>query len=83
MERIARTPRQMGEAVRFQRRKLKLTQSQVSEKTHLRQGTISMVEAGDPGTQLRTFCDVLAALDLELVIRLRTQVPQSLLEEIF
>ncbi len=74
MEHIARTPKQIGDAIRFQRRKLGLKQSEVGEKTKLRQATISMVEAGDPGTQLRTLCDVLAALDLELVARFENKI---------
>jgi HTH-type transcriptional regulator/antitoxin HipB len=83
LEHIARTPKQIGNAIRFQRRKLELKQSEVGEKTNLRQATISMVEAGDPGTQLRTLCDVLAALDLELVVRLRTKSSKASIEEIF
>lgn len=82
LEHIARTPKQVGNAVRFQRRKLGLKQSQVSEKTKLRQGTISKVEAGEPGTQLSTLCDILAALDLELVVRLRTKSTTAI-EDIF
>lgn len=83
MEHIARTPKQIGDAIRFQRRKLGLKQSEVGEKTKLRQATVSMVEAGDPGTQLSTFCDILAALDLELVVRLRTKSSKISIEDIF
>lgn len=42
-------------------------------KTNLRQATISALENGEPGTQLRTLIDVMAALGLEMVIRERRQ----------
>jgi len=83
LEYIARTPKQIGAAIRFQRHELVLKQSEVGEKTNLRQATISKLEAGDPGTQLSTLCDVLAALNLELVVRWRTKSSKALIEEIF
>jgi HTH-type transcriptional regulator/antitoxin HipB len=72
-DQIARNPKQMGEALRRRRRALGLKQAQLSEKTRLRQATISGLEAGKTGTQLPTLFDVLAALDLELVIRPRSK----------
>jgi len=39
MEQIARTAAQLGAALRRRRRELALTQTKVSEQTHLRQGT--------------------------------------------
>lgn len=83
MEQIARTPKQIGDALRRYRRKLGLNQTSLSEKTKLRQATISVVEAGAPGTQLSTLCDFLAALDLELVIRPRTKAAPAAIEDIF
>lgn len=83
MNSIARTPKQIGDAIRRQRRKLGLNQSELGEKTQLRQATISAVENGEAGTQLRTLCDVLAALDLELVIRPRTKGSAEAIEDIF
>lgn len=83
MNPIARTPKQIGDAIRRQRRKLGLNQSQLGEKTQLRQATISAVENGEPGTQLRTLCDMLAALDLEFVIRPRTKGSPEAIEDIF
>jgi HTH-type transcriptional regulator / antitoxin HipB len=83
MDQIARTPKQIGDAVRRQRRRLGLNQTNLGEKTKLRQATISAVEAGEPGTQLRTLCDVMAALGLELVIRPRTKAEARAIEDIF
>ena len=72
MEQIARTPKQLGEAIRRRRRGTGLTQTRLGEQTQLRQATISALENGEPGTQLRTLLDVMAALGLEIVIRERS-----------
>ena len=82
MEQLARTPKQIGDALRRRRRTLGLNQTDLGEKTGMRQATISVVEAGAPGTQLSTLCDILAALDLELVVRPRTKA-ESTIEAIF
>lgn len=72
MDQIARTPGQIAAALRRRRRALNLTQGALGAKTTLRQATISSIENGEPGTRLRTLFDVLAALDLEIVVRPRT-----------
>ena len=82
-EQIARTPKQIGEAVRRRRRSLGLKQSDLGEKTKLRQATISDLEAGEAGTQLRTLFDVLTALNMELVVRPRTKASTDKIEELF
>lgn len=73
MEHIARTPRQMGQIIRRLRKRKQMTQMDVSGLTNMRQATISKVENGDPGTQLHTLAQILLALNLELVVRERTQ----------
>jgi HTH-type transcriptional regulator / antitoxin HipB len=83
VDQIARTPKQIGDAIRRQRRKLGLNQTSIGDKTKLRQATISAVESGAPGTQLGTLCDILAALDLEFVIRPRTKAKPAEIEDIF
>jgi HTH-type transcriptional regulator / antitoxin HipB len=80
---IARTPRQIGEAIRRRRKSLHLTQTALGDKAKLRQATISDLETGEPGTQLRTLLDVLAALELEMVIRPRTKASPQDIEAIF
>jgi len=81
-DQIARTPKQVGEAVRRRRRSLGMTQKDIAGKTNLRQATISGVEAGESGT-LRTFFDVLTALDMEVVIRPRTKESTGKIEDLF
>ena len=82
-EQIARTPKQIGAAIRRCRRTLGMNQKDVGKKTRLRQATISGLEAGEPGTQLRTLFGVLTALNLELVIRPRTKASTDKIEEMF
>jgi len=83
MQQIARSSPQVGAALRRQRKLLRLSQEQVGAKTKLRQATISSLESGEPGTKLATLFDVLAALDLELVIRSRTKGRVGDIEDIF
>ncbi len=82
-EQIARTPSQIGAALRRFRRDLNLSQTILGQRTSLRQATISALENGEPGTELRTLIDVLTALELELVIRPRTKASASTIEDIF
>ena len=82
-EQIARTPKQIGAAVRRCRRTLGINQQDLGKKTQLRQATISGLEAGEPGTRLRTLFDVLTALNLELVLRLRTKASTDKIEAMF
>lgn len=82
MNDIARSTKQIGTAIRRRRRRIQLTQSALGRKAGLRQATISALERGEPGTELRTLMDVMTALDLELVIRARTE-PEVDIEDIF
>jgi HTH-type transcriptional regulator / antitoxin HipB len=82
-DQIARTPKQVGDAVRRRRRALGMTQKDIAGKTNLRQATISGVEAGEVGTQLRTLFDVLTALDMEVVVRPRTKASTDKIEDLF
>lgn len=80
---IARTPKQIGDAIRRRRRSQGLKQKDLGDKTNLRQATISQLEAGEPGTHLRTLFEVLTALNMELVIRPRTKASNEQIEELF
>jgi len=82
MEQIARSSKQIGAAIRRRRRTLDLSQSDVGFRTTLRQATISALENGEPGTQLRTLIDVMAALGLEIVIRERSKASEEI-EDLF
>ena len=82
-DQIARTSKQIGEAIRRRRKSLHLTQTDLGDRAKLRQATISDLESGEPGTQLRTLIDVLATLELELVIRPRSKASPSDIEAAF
>lgn len=82
MNQIARTAKQVGVAVRRHRRALGWSQSDLGSRAGLRQATISTLESGEPGTRLRTLVDVMAALELEMVIQDRSKAPKSI-EELF
>lgn len=82
MNTIARTPRQLGNSIREKRRKLALSQEQLAAKAGVRQMTISDLE--NTGTaRLETVLRILAALDLELVVRTRTKSSAADIEAIF
>ena len=83
MNTLVRSPKQIGVAIRKIRRAKDLNQTQLSERAGLRQATVSNIENGDGATRLATFCDVLAALDLELIVRQRTLSGAQDIEDIF
>lgn len=80
---LARDPRQIGNLIRRIRKKQGLSQTQLGEKTGLRQETISLIETGNPSTTMETILNVLAALDLEFRIVLRSKGRAADIEEIF
>ncbi len=82
MDQIARTTKQLGAAIRRRRRQTGLSQTELGARTNLRQATISALENGEPGTQLRTLIDVMTALGLEMVIRERSKAATDI-EDIF
>lgn len=83
MDTIARTPKQVGAAIRRMRRSRDMTQEALGIQMHARQATVSKLEAGEPATQLRILMDALAALELELVIRPRSAASAREIEELF
>ena len=83
MDQIARTPQQIGAAVRRRRKQMALSQDALGERIRLRQATISKLEAGESGVRLQTLLDALSALGLELVIRPRSTASPRDIEEIF
>lgn len=80
---IARSEKQLGAILRRQRKRSSMTQTQLGEKIHMRQATISKLEDGAPATQLRVLIGALAALDLELVVRSRSKGSSDEIEELF
>lgn len=82
-EQIARTEKQLGAILRRARKQTGLSQGDLGERIHLRQGTISRLEAGEPAVQLHTLMEMLSALGLELVVRPRSQGSATDIEDLF
>jgi HTH-type transcriptional regulator/antitoxin HipB len=69
MEATARTPQQLGQALRSRRAKLKLSQTEVGSKVGIKQDTVSMLEISTSSSTVETLFKALSALGLELVVR--------------
>ncbi|CCV08016.1 Transcriptional regulator, XRE family [Mesorhizobium metallidurans STM 2683] len=82
-DQIARSEKQLGAILRRIRKQANLTQSDLGDQTHLRQGTVSRLEAGEPAIQLRTLMAALSALNLELVVRPRSKGSAADIEDLF
>lgn len=82
-DQIARTEKQLGAIIRRARKQAGLSQGALGEQTHLRQGTVSRLEAGEPALQLRTLMEALSALNLELVVRPRSHGSAANIEDLF
>ncbi|ABF39160.1 transcriptional regulator, XRE family [Candidatus Koribacter versatilis Ellin345] len=83
MDEIARTSKQLGALLRKTRKSLGLTQADLASRIDVRQATISDLEHGEREARLGTVLQVLAALDLELVVRTRTRGDAKHLEDLF
>jgi len=83
MTQVIRSPKQLGAALRRERKQSQLSQGDLGSRVLLRQATISKLEDGSTGTKLGTLFDVLAALNLELVIRPRSKTGPHSIEDIF
>ena len=68
----ARSPAQLGQALKRARRAAGLTQSELASRAGTTQPTLSALENGNRNARLNTLTDVLAALGLELVVQDRT-----------
>lgn len=82
-EQVARTEKQLGAILRRARKQVHLSQGALGEQINMRQGTISRLEAGEPAVQLHTLMEVLSALNLELVVRPRSQGRTTDIEDLF
>jgi HTH-type transcriptional regulator / antitoxin HipB len=77
MDQPTRTQSQLGAFIRRARKNAGLTQGELGERINRRQATISNLESPEGGATLDTLFAVLAALELELVVRPRTKVDPS------
>jgi HTH-type transcriptional regulator/antitoxin HipB len=82
-DQIARNEKQLGAILRRARKQSGLTQGALGDHIHLRQGTVSRLEAGEPAVQLRTLMAALSALDLELIVRPRSKASAADIEDLF
>jgi HTH-type transcriptional regulator/antitoxin HipB len=80
---VARNPKQIGNLIRRARKHRKWSQTQLGERTGLRQETISLIESGNPATRVDTILAVLAALDLEFRIGPRSKGQAAAIEDMF
>lgn len=83
MSDLARNPKQIGNLIRRARKQRGLSQTQLGEKTGLRQATISLIETGNPAATMETILTVLSALDLEFRIAPRSKATAADIEDIF
>lgn len=83
MKNLARTPNDIGHAIRQARKAKKLTQKELAERSGVWQETVSKVENGLPGTKLETLFDIFAALDLEILVQGRSKGSSESFEDIF
>ena len=82
-EQIARSEKQLGAILRRVRKQAGMSQSDLGKHIHLRQGTVSRLEAGAAAVQLHTLMAVLSALNLELTVRPRSKGSASDIENLF
>lgn len=83
MKLLARSPRGIGHAIRRTRRLKRLSQQDLSSRSGVRQETISRIETNTGGAKLATVFNLLAALDLELIVDERSKGKLADLEDIF
>jgi HTH-type transcriptional regulator/antitoxin HipB len=69
MEQLVYSPESLGGVIKRQRKAKSLNQKQAGEAFRLQQSTVSSIEQGAAGTRIDTLFRMLAALDLEMVIR--------------
>ena len=80
MEQLVHSPKSLGSTIKRQRKAKKISQTEAGSTFKIEQSTISSIEQGAPGTRLETLFRVLAALDLEMVIRPKKIVPKKIKE---
>ena len=83
MAQIARSPTQMGNLIQRARRRKALTQTELAHLSGLRQEHISSIEGGHDGTKLASLYALFAALDLDLLVDVRTQGSAAGIDDIF
>lgn len=83
MNQIARSPSQVGNLIQKFRKLKGMSQTELAERSGMRQELISKIESGQNGAKISSICDLLAALDLEMTIGPRTKSSSADIEDIF
>jgi HTH-type transcriptional regulator/antitoxin HipB len=73
MSQIVRLPSQLGALIQSERLRQNMTQQQLASLIGKHQKTISAIENGSEGTKLDTLLSVIAVLDLDLQVILRSK----------
>ena len=72
---LIHSPKELGLLITNQRKKLKLSQMEVSNLVGLKQKTISALENKSESTQLDTLFRVLSALNLDMKLLAKDEAP--------
>lgn len=83
MDEVARSARELSNALRKARKMQGLSQADLAARAGLWPRTISMIETGSGDAKLETLFSLLAALDLELQVGPRRKIGPTDLEDIF
>jgi HTH-type transcriptional regulator/antitoxin HipB len=83
MKHTARTPSQIGSIIRRIRTEKNMTQTDLAERVGTVQKKISTIETGQSGARIDTICNIIAALDLDIVITPRDKNSSKDIEDIF
>lgn len=83
MSTLSRTPIQIGHVIRRKRQQLKLSQSELAERTGLRQSTISTLETSSQDSKISTLCAILPVLNLDIIFAERQPASMDDFEDIF
>jgi HTH-type transcriptional regulator/antitoxin HipB len=69
MKQLVYSPESLGKAIQRYRKLLNLSQVEAGLPFNITQSVVSGIENGSPGVQIDTIFRMLAALDLEMIIR--------------
>ncbi|MBZ9905618.1 helix-turn-helix domain-containing protein [Mesorhizobium sp. B2-3-14] len=79
---LARTPEQIGNAIRRARKQKGLSQAALGDRAGMRQPSVSIIESGNPAARLDSVLALLAALDLEFQVAPRSKRSSSEIEDL-
>ena len=68
MTTLIRSPRALGNMIQRERKQRRWSQTELGERTGMRQSAISMIEKGQAALKLDTLLTIVAALDLDIQI---------------